>query len=209
MVQDRHSAQDWEIGAGLQYSVNVSRIVDLAGNSDRNSAAQGVLTTLEITDDLDQTATLPLVFFRLLERVPQRQVHEVDIAGIDQLLGQLFDLSQLHAKALGRQPNTNDEVTATLRTNTSEHFEQHPAAILEWASVFVLTLVELRAQELANDVAVRAVQLNTVEARRLRADGGSDEVSNQLAHLIRAERSSTGLFIIRRAHRGRADDLCR
>ena len=67
------------------------------------------------------------------------------------------------------------EVAADLRADRPDDLDDEPGAVLERPAVLVRAVVDRRAEELRDQVAVRAVQLDAVEARLARAPGAFGE----------------------------------
>ena len=72
------------------------------------------------------------------------------------------------------------EVVADLGADGADDFEHEAGAVLERAAVFVLAVVDRRAEELGDQVAVGAVQLDAVEAGLARAPRALGEVRDDL-----------------------------
>ena len=75
------------------------------------------------------------------------------------------------------------EVVADLGPNGLDDVEDEARAVLERAAVFVLAIVDGRAQELRDQVAVGAVQLDAVQPRLARAPRALGEVPDHLLDL--------------------------
>ena len=72
----------------------------------------------------------------------------------------VFDGADLHLQV---------EIAADLGANRADNLEHESRAVLELAAVLVLAIVDRRAEELRDEVAVRAVQLDAVGAGLARA----------------------------------------
>ena len=68
------------------------------------------------------------------------------------------------------------EVVADLRADRLDDVDDEPGPVFERAAVLVLAIVDRRAEELRDQVAVGAVQLDAVEARLARAPRALGEV---------------------------------
>ena len=91
-------------------------------------------------------------FDRILERVALRLVVEQRIV--------VLDGADLHLQV---------EIAADLGANGADDLEHEARAVLELAAVLVLAVVDRRAEELRDEIAVRAVQLDAVRAGLARA----------------------------------------
>ena len=69
---------------------------------------------------------------------------------------------------LGREADAEREALATGPADAREDLHQEPQAVLGVAAIIVVTPVEIRGQEAVDQVAMRAVQLDTVGARHFR-----------------------------------------
>src|ERR1700722_1478832 len=117
---------------------------------------------------------------RLLEHVPQRHVEEIGSAALHEFAGKRCHLGELQAEALGRQPDTEYEIGAATRANTRDDVLEKARAICERAAPFIGASIVFAAQKLAEDVAVRAVQFDAVEARSLRSQRRRNEILCEL-----------------------------
>ena len=100
VVKDRHSTENREVGPSFERALDICWIVQLAGDADGDPTTSWILTSVDVGDDLDQRATLPRFLFRFLEAVPERQIQEINITSVNELLCDLSDLGQLHAEPL-------------------------------------------------------------------------------------------------------------
>ncbi len=124
-------------------------------------------------------------------------------------LHDLAHLAEQQAETLRRNADAEREVRAAAGADAVDDLEDEPAAVLERAAVTVVAPVVRAAQELAQDVAVRAVQFDAVEAGALGADRRGDEVLAQLFDLGQRQRPRARLGVVRRADRLRADQVLR
>ena len=101
---------------------------------------------------------------------------------------------------LGRQSQTQIEVRTATRADAVDDGIDHARPVFQATAELVRPLVGFRAQELAQDVTMRPMQLDPVEARTFCTHRRSDEVLDQLNHFSLAERASPELNIVRRAN---------
>ena len=101
----------------------------------------------------------------------------------------------IDAEALRRQPHAQHEILAAAAANAVDDLEQDAGTVFERAAVLVVAVVEFRAEELAQDVAVRAVQLHAVETGLFRTHRSRDEVRDQLLHLGVRQPARAGLLV--------------
>src|SRR5690606_15330555 len=87
--------------------------------------------------------------------------------------------------------NTN-AVCAPLITNSIHHFKHQTRAVFNAAAVLVGTLVGRRGQELMQQVTVRRVQLNQVEARFTGVGDGLTEIIHDTRDLVQLQRAWRG-----------------
>ena len=76
------------------------------------------------------------------------------------------------------------EVVPDLLPDRAHDLEDEPRAILERAAVIVLPIVDRRAEELRDEVAVGAVQLDAVESRLARSTRAFGEGIHRGADLV-------------------------
>ena len=86
----------------------------------------------------------------------------------------------VHAQLVGVQAQPHRVVGTDTLAHGGNDFAQEAAAVLDRAAVFVVALVEVAGQEARNDVGVRGVDLDTVEARAPGAIGGGGEPFDHL-----------------------------
>ncbi len=113
------------------------------------------------------------------------------------------------AEALGRDADAEREVRAAARADAVDDLEHEAAAVLERTAVAIVAPVVRAAHELAQDVAVRAVEFHAVEAGAFSAHSGGDEVLAQLFDFRQRQRARPGFRIVRRTDRLRADQVPR
>ena len=125
-------------------------------------------------------------------RRADREVEEVVDAGGGEHL-------ELRLRVLGRDPGGADrlvvgerdadrEALADLGPDRPANLEREPAAFLDAAAVRVVAAVVERAQELADEPAVRAVHLDAVEPACPDVPGRAGEVGGDLGQIGLAER---------------------
>jgi hypothetical protein len=94
------------------------------------------------------------------------------------------------------------------RTASAKSGPHTARTVGERAPVLVGAPVQFGRQELADQVAMGAVQFDPVEAGLLGALRGGDEVGHHLLDLGGGEGPGAGLGIVGRAHRLGADECC-
>src|SRR3984957_10377689 len=129
-------------------------------------------------------------------------------AAFFQLLGKLDGLFEVPAALdpVGRRDLDADRLFRRKhRAHRIEHFERIPHPVLQRSAIFVGALVGDRRQELVQQIAVRAMQLNGVDTQPAGAPRGFDEgLANPLEpHDIEYERLQLAILVrdLRRPHR--------
>ena len=129
---------------------------------------------------------------RMRKRAAGRDVDGVD-ARLDQPLAHLRRLLDRVARAFeledeqrvvvlgGADLHLQVEVATDPRADGPDDLEDEARAVLERSAVFVRAIVDGRAQELRDQVAVGAVQLDAVEAGLARAPGALGKRGHDLA----------------------------
>src|SRR5487761_2793812 len=201
VLQHRRAPEHDPVGARGEGGFGFLRRADLAGD------AESRVVPLEFGEVAHQAAALVLGFLGLLEHIPQRQIQKIDLVFGHYALRDPDDLAEHDAEALRRQPHAQHEILAAAAAHAVDDLEQDARAVFERAAVFVVAVVEFRAEELAQDVAVRAVQLDAVEPGLFRAQRSRDEVRDQLLHLGVRQAARARLRVGGRAYRCATDQF--
>src|SRR5262245_13805871 len=137
MAQDRGSADQDVVAAGLDHGLRILRAHDLAGGAEAHVA------TWKLGEIAHQRPALKLLLLRLLGVVPQRHVEIVDLALAQDFGRNVTDLGKLQAEAFWRQAQSDLEIGAALRADAVDDLEDDAGAILEAAAVAVVAAVGL------------------------------------------------------------------
>ena len=108
---------------------------------------------------------------------------------------------------IARHPDLNREVRADRFTNSCINFIQQTDPVFEASAVFVDALVDQRREKFRHQIAVGAVDFETVEARFLNAAGSLSPVLNQLMDFL--DRKLSRRRHHQRIHRRRRSDRYR
>ena len=133
-------------------------------------------------------------------------VHEVDEPGAGETGRDLRALVGTEAVAVAGSPRRRragrrPRPSATDRgANRLEHLDREPEPVVERTAVLVGAAVVLGREELVDEIAVRGVDLDAVEARVGRVPGAATEVLDHLADLVALDRLRR-LHVVRDARR--------
>ena len=95
-------------------------------------------------------------------------------------------LGQAQPEPFGREPDGDVEIRFAAGPDAVDDIEDDPAPPRQIAAVLVLAAVDLRAEKLAETIAVRALHLDPIEAGGLGPLGGQDEILHQRPDLAGA-----------------------
>ncbi|MCJ7873846.1 hypothetical protein [Phaeobacter sp. J2-8] len=97
--------------------------------------------------------------------------------------------------AFWRQPHAYCKVLSAGFSDSGKDLMQKTGAIFRGATIFIIAVIELWAQKLADDKAMRGVEFNTVEPRPVAPNGGCNEIIPQGFDSLKAHRLGAGLTI--------------
>ena len=202
VVEDRGSAQDRHVDAAVERLGDVVWVADLPGPLRAEPRREG---SPRRTSSSDRPASGPAGV--VLRKSHSDMSDQIDLAGVDETLEHLDHLLGHDPEPVGRQPHGEREIGPALGAHAGDDVEQQPAAVLERPAVAVGAPVDGRREELADQIAVRTVQLDPVESGELSTAGRSDEVVDHLLDLVRGQRASARRVVVARADRRTADQV--
>ena len=190
MVEDGGATGQHEVRALIHAAMRLGSAEDLPGHAQPHRAA------IQLREAGEQSPPAKGIVLRLLEAIPQRHVQEVDASRRAEFPGEIANLPQGETVALRREAQPQEEVGAAPFPDSVDDLPDEARAVLRAAAVLVVATVRVRIQELAENVAVRAVDLHAVEAGRLGAPCRRDEVVAQPMHLVVRQRPRSELLVL-------------
>src|SRR5690606_22164405 len=190
VTQNRRTADRNEIATGIEQPGGGLAAHHLACGPQPNRAAR------QAREIAEQRAALQRLVLRFLPHVPPGHVEIIDLFLPQDFGGDIDNFGKALAVALGREAQADLEVRAALGANAVDNLENDPRPVLKAAAVAICAVVEIWRQEFRQNIAVRAVNLDTVEPGGFRPAGSSDEVIAQLLDLPEAEAARAGLGIV-------------
>jgi len=120
-------------------------------------------------------------------------------------LRHLPHLGEAQPDSFGRESDRDIEIRFAAGPDAVDDIENGPAPSRQIAAEFIFPAVDLRAEKLAENIAVRPMHLDAIEAGGLGPLGGQDEILHQRPDLAGAQGPGAGLLIGRGAIRLLAD----
>ena len=141
-------------------------------------------------------------------QAPAADVEHVHALVLEQFaeLHRLFQVPAALGPVGGAQAHEEGQVVGPDVPHGADDFEQQPGAVFEGAAVVVGARVRQRREELVQQVAVRGVDLHSVEPRDLRAAGGGGKGAHHAAQFVGAHHRRGGEEVVK-AVLVRPDDL--
>ncbi len=125
----------------------------------------------------------------------------------EETVHQADHLTQHHPEAFGREADAEAEIGAAVFTHALNEIEQDPGAVFQRAAIFVSALIDGGTDELAENIAMRAMQFDTMKTRRLGPSGSGDEIILEAFHTVGAKRLGPVFFTVRRTFRRPVDQV--
>ncbi len=134
-MRDRCASNDDEVSPVLKAACRIVMRYNLAGKTKSH--------TIPIKVGEIGHKRMSLIFWvhRTLEYVPQRNIEIVDLAFVDQLLGQFAGFPDILSETLRRDTNADLKFLAAAVADSIDNLEEEPAPFGGRAAIFILASV--------------------------------------------------------------------
>ena len=178
MVEDPGFADGNEISAKVEGILDILARVELSGDAEEDAFSG------EVSEQLEEVFA-----FELAVVVPNADVKVVEPFVLEELGAEVQDVLGVDSEAVGGESDSDLEVGATGFTDSLEDFHLESGAVLGVSAVGVFALVFAGAEEGADDVAVGAVDFDSIESGFLSPLSSFDEVVSELVDFLGRESS--------------------
>ena len=173
MVEDSGFADGDKISAKVKGILDVLARVELSGDAEEDTFPG------EVGEQLEEVFA-----FVFAVVIPHADVEVVEPFVLEELGAEVNDVLGVDSEAVGREPDSDLEARAAGLADSFEDFHEESGAILGVSAVGVFALVFTRAEKGADDIAVGAVDFDSIESGFLRSLGGLNEVVSELVDFL-------------------------